>query len=316
MRLRLLHFSITLLPAILLSLLMAAGGCRNTSLDPSDAPLTIAVSYGAQAWLLDNIVGDRIKTVTLLPSGADPENFDPTIATLRQVADSRYYLTTSAPGFEQRLGQLIRENFRDVNILDITEGIDIISGTHNRVEIESEKSAHPHDAHEHGHLHDTDPHLFSSVANVRVLADNMLRLVCDIDTANAEYYRDNHSRLVNRLDSLDRALAEDVRQACGDKGSNTIIVMHPMMSYFARDYNIRQVALEESGKEASPRYLKESIDYARESQPFAFIIERGHMLPQMKEISRHLQIPILELSLNDYDWYSNMEQLGCRLKSK
>ncbi|MDE6295845.1 MAG: zinc ABC transporter substrate-binding protein, partial [Muribaculaceae bacterium] len=249
---------------------------------------------------------------------SDPENFDPTIATLRQVADSRYYLTTSTPGFEQRLGQLIHDNFRNVNIVDVTDGIDIISGTHNRVEIESKINGDHHADHSHeaGHSHDTDPHLFSSVANARIIADNMLALVCEIDTANAAYYRENHHRLINRLDSLDKVLYQDIRQACEEKGSHTVIVMHPILSYFARDYRIRQVALEESGKEASPRYLKESIEYARETQPFAFVIERGHMLPQMTEMARHLDIPIYELSLNDYEWFRNMEQLGHRLKSK
>ena len=42
------------------------------------------------------------------------------------------------------------------------------------------------------------------------------------------------------------------------------IVYHPAFGYFAEDYNLTMVALEEEGKEADPRRFREVIDMAKE----------------------------------------------------
>ena len=46
--------------------------------------------------------------------------------------------------------------------------------------------------------------------------------------------------------------------------NRTFIVYHPAFGYFADDYNLTMVALEEEGKEADPRRMREVIDMARE----------------------------------------------------
>ncbi|MDE5773143.1 MAG: zinc ABC transporter substrate-binding protein [Muribaculaceae bacterium] len=299
---------------LILSLsLMMMTGCSYNNHD--DSRPTIAVSYGAQAWLLRNIAGDLVKVVELLPPGADPEIFDPTISTLKDTQHSRYYLTMSTPGFEQRLIEMIKENFPHVQVCDVTSGIELISGTHEHPAGYTADSHIEDHGHEKGagHHHDMDPHLLSSVRNAGIISDNMLAVLCEMDPDNAASYKANHAVLTARLDSLDLAIAAGVKNGERDRKSKTYIVMHPMLSYPARDYGLRQVALEESGKEASPRYLKESIEYAREANPFAFFIERGHKAPQMTEIARHLDIPLYEIYLTGDDWFENMKQLGSHL---
>lgn len=299
---------------IILSLsLMIMTGCSDGNHD--DSRPTIVVSYGAQAWLLRNIAGDLVKVVELLPPGADPEIFDPTISTLKDTQQSRYYLTMSTPGFEQRLIEMIEDNYPDVQVRDVTSGIELISGTHEHPagygdNANFENHNHGHEESTGRHHHDTDPHLMSSVRNAKIISDNMLAVLCEMDSDNAAGYKANHTRLTARLDSLDRAITAGVAGNVRNRKSDTYIVMHPMLSYLARDYGLRQVALEESGKEASPRYLKESIEYARDANPFAFFIERGNKAPQMTEIARHLDIPLYEIYLTGDDWFENMKQLG------
>jgi ABC-type Zn uptake system ZnuABC Zn-binding protein ZnuA len=41
------------------------------------------------------------------------------------------------------------------------------------------------------------------------------------------------------------------------------MIYHPALSYFARDYGLHQISIEEGGKEPSPAHLKELIDLCK-----------------------------------------------------
>ena len=58
-------------------------------------------------------------------------------------------------------------------------------------------------------------------------------------------------------------LDNDIRSALTDLPNRTIIVYHPAFGYFAADYGLTMIALEEEGKEAAAVDLQRVIDLAR-----------------------------------------------------
>jgi zinc transport system substrate-binding protein len=42
------------------------------------------------------------------------------------------------------------------------------------------------------------------------------------------------------------------------------MIYHPALSYFARDYGLQQISIEEGGKEPSPAHLKDLVDLCRQ----------------------------------------------------
>ena len=61
------------------------------------------------------------------------------------------------------------------------------------------------------------------------------------------------------MQQLDQAVTQQIA------ASNTryFIIYHPALSYYARDYGITQVAIEQDGKEPSAKRLAELINQAR-----------------------------------------------------
>ena len=95
---------------------------------------------------------------------------------------------------------------------------------------------------------------------------------------DAETYKRNYQKLKGLLKATDDSIAGILAESKG----KAFAVMHPSLSYFARDYGLRQVAMETDGKEASPRQLAERMEKARKLKAKVLIHDREHSPAQAK----------------------------------
>ena len=72
-------------------------------------------------------------------------------------------------------------------------------------------------------------------------------------------YTENYRRLSRELQELDRRTAGKIARS----GVKAFIIYHPALTYYARDYGIRQEAVETDRKEPSAKRLAELIRIAR-----------------------------------------------------
>lgn len=266
--------------AALCALLALAGGCCR----PGAAERTLTVSLPAQKWLLDSIVGDRFTVVSMLGAGSNPETFEPSMRQLAALEGSRAYFTVGELDFELASLPKIRENLPDLQIVESGRGIVPVESEHGHAH-----SAHGHDEH-HGH---GDPHVWTSLPNARVMARNMYEKVVALDPAGKDYYtarwRDLDSRLALLHDSVSRALAPLQGQA--------FMVWHPSLSYFARDYALRQISVETGGKESSPAQYRMQLDKARKASPLVFFTQAEFDPRQARSMAADLAVPTAPVSL-------------------
>ena len=102
-----------------------------------------------------------------------------------------------------------------------------------------------------------EPHIWNSARNASAIARNIYAALSELDSANEPYYK-------HRLDSLQQIIAQtdtEVRDRL-QNADTTFLIYHPALSYFARDYGLKQISIEERGKEPSPAHLKELIETA------------------------------------------------------
>ncbi len=282
MSLRLKHLLRAALSVVVV-ICFAAAGCVSK---PSDDHPTYSVSYPMEKVLLEGIVGDRFNINTLIPPGTNPENYAPSVSTLISLEKSKAFFRLNTPGFEQNVMARIGSNYSKLDIVDVDKGIARIEGTHRDGEM--------------------DPHIWNSVRNARVMASNMVDYLASTDKGNASTYRKNGGRLDVRLKALDDSIASIL---AGAKGAS-FVVMHPSLSYFARDYGLRQIAMETEGKEATPRQLADRMNTARESGAKVMIHDRERSSAQAAEIARQLGLRLVVVSLNGYDWEENLVSLA------
>ncbi len=273
--------------SILSLMLIILSGCGSGQKDDRAA---IAVSFEPQAWMLKQIVGDHFNIVILLPAGSDPETYQPSISTMKNFGRAEAYFTLGTSGFEKSLIDNVSSNFPDLKVVDCTEGIEKIMGTHGN---ES-------DGHHHDHNSDFDPHMLASIRNCIIMADNMTQILMEIHPKEAELYRENGKRLKERLQAMDDSI-----KAMNLNGKS-IAIRHPSLSYFARDYGLSQISLQASGKEASPLQIRKQLEEIKNGNTKVFIMEKEHASPGDEETARQLGIETLEVSLNSFTWLEDL----------
>lgn len=244
---------------------------------------TIAVSIPPQAALLHEITGDSVEIVTLMPAEANPEAFEITVKDMRSLSDAALYMKMGHLPFETSLTKRLRDANSDMRFVDTSDGVDLIYGTHN-----------------HGdHAHDVaDPHTWTSVANLRKIASNMLGAVIEADPANSDFYTANFNRLSARLDSVDHAIASRIA-AHGDR---SFLIWHPSLSYFARDYGLQQIAVGEDNKEMTPGRLRDVHNRAMNEGASVMFMQQNFDARQANSIASALDVDVVVINPMDADY--------------
>ena len=273
--------------SILIFLLMILSGCGSGQKDDRAA---IAVSFEPQAWLLKQIVGDDFEIITLLPAGSDPETYQPSISTMKGLGKAEAYFNLGTDGFEKSLITNLSSNFPNLKVIDSTEGVEKITGTHGH---------HRHVDHSQDD-EEFDPHLLSSIRNSSRIADNMARYLAEIHPEKADIYHEAGERLKRHLQAMDDSIAN-----MGLAGKS-FAMRHPSLSYFARDYGLSQIALQADGKEASPLQLRKMMEDLRNSGTKTFILEKEHASSGDIETASRLGLKTLEVSLNAASWLDDL----------
>lgn len=263
--------------------------CTNNAATES-RPL-VCVSIEPQKWILEQIVGDKMDIVSLLPAEANPENFDPPVSALRQAADAEAYMQVGHLPWERSLIGRIADTNKNIKVVDTSYGINLIAGTHG----------HAHD----GDESEFDPHTWSSVKNARIIARNMAEAVTDIDSANAGYYNTNLQKLIARLDSLDNSFTNRLAPVKGEP----ILVWHPSLSYFARDYGIEQIAIGAENKETTLKAMQSKIDLATSKKPRVFFVQPQMDGAHSSQIIDAIGARKVVMHPLDYDWMAEMERI-------
>ena len=244
----------------------------------------LTVSIPTQKWLLDSIVGDKFRVMSVIESGANPETFEPSLRQLADMEHSPLYFTVGNLDFEVSSMDKIRENYPDMQIVDSSVGIEAVHSEH----------AHSHaEGEEHSHGEGGDPHVWSSLPNARIMARNMYNKVVEFDPANRDYYTARY----RDLDAGLAALHDSVSRELAPLRGRTFLVWHPSLSYFARGYGLRQVSVETAGKESSPAQYRNSLDKARAVFPRVFFAQAEFDSRQAQSMADELDVPVVKISM-------------------
>lgn len=238
----------------------AVVSCSEKTSDPRPV---LVVSVPAQAEVLRQIAGNDYRIVTLLDKGANPETWEPTMRTRADVEGARAMFTAGYLPFEDALAMSLPDSVRVVNT---SEGISLIYGTHGH-------------SHAEGHAdcdHDVvqpDPHTWLSVRNLSVMASNMAQTMQAINPAKKEVYAARLAEVTAHLSSADSTIQATLK---APGAAHAFAVWHPSLTYFARDYGLKQVAVGFENKEMSASHLTRVAADAKADSVRVMFFQRQH----------------------------------------
>ena len=261
----------------------------------SEKPV-ITVTLEPLRFFTEAIAGDCFEVVSMVPKGSSPESYDPTPQQLVNLSKSQAYLRIGYIGFEQAWMKKLEANYPTMKVYDTSKGVELIR----------------EEGHHHGdHYHEggVEPHIWNSTRNASVIADNIYAALCEMDADHQPEYK-------QRLDSLKQVIARtdaDVRTLLANADS-TFLIYHPALSYFARDYGLHQISIEEGGKEPSPATLKTLIETCRREGAQVIFVQQEFDQRNAQLIADELGIEIVPINPLSHDWAEEMLRVANALK--
>jgi zinc transport system substrate-binding protein len=201
----------------------------------------VIVTILPQAEFVQQIAGEHVQVTVMVPPGADPHTYEPTPSQLVAVSNAQLYVKVGSPiEFELSwMGKILSMNEKML-VVDSSTGITLINST---------------DEDEPG----MDPHIWTSVRNAEIMVTNIYQGLIQIDPANTTIYENNTNQYLQKLHALD----ENITKTLSGKIHRTFMDYHPAWGYFAKDYGLEQLSIEQYGKEPTPQQLQRLIDEAR-----------------------------------------------------
>lgn len=260
------------------------------------APLEVFVSILPQQTFVERVGGEHVRVTSLTRPGQSPETFEPTPRQVAALAQADLFVGAGMPFETAWMARLRAANPR-MRVLDAREDIALLPAEdHGHGHGQARDQEHGHEAgigqtdgHDHeaaqapepqagsqagaasvaattpatpdpDHVHDAgDPHVWTSPRLVARMSVNIRDTLAELDPTHAADFARNQAAFAAELTSLD----SEIRALLTDLPSRQFLVFHPAWGYFAQDYDLIQVPIEQGGKEPGPRTLAALIDEAR-----------------------------------------------------
>lgn len=278
------------IPLLLIIVLLASCNMGKSGKSQDNEKSVIAVTIEPQRYFTEAIAGDKFDVISIVPKGSSPETYDPTPQQLVSLGDSKAYLRIGYIGFEQVWMDRLIDNTPHIQIFDTSKDIDLILG-----------EAHNHG--DHQHAGGVEPHIWNSTNNALIIARNTYKALCQLDKENEAYYLNRYDSLCQRIMYTDSIIRKTLQQP---GTAQSFMIYHPALSYFARDYGLQQISIEEGGKEPSPAHLKDLVDLCRQEDVRIIFIQPEFDRRNAEIIARETGTDIVPINPLSYDWEAEM----------
>lgn len=280
---------------VYITIIILLSGCSGGQ--KSGQPI-VSASIVPQQFFINQIAGNWLKVNVMVPPGSSPATYEPTPIQMKNLTHSDIYFRIGHIGFEKAWMDKLASINPDMKVVNTAAGLDLI------MEEEWNKDDH-HDHDSPDHNHDGyNPHIWLSPKLVKKQAESIFNVLSKKYPEHLTEMQSRLNRFLTKVDSvqnkLDRILDE--------QAETPFIVYHPVWTYLANDYHLKQIAIEHNGKEASVDKLKNIIDYAKANNIKLIIAQKEFNAAQAKTIASEINGEVLLLNPLDYDWFKIMNE--------
>ncbi|EFM09905.1 periplasmic solute binding protein [Paenibacillus curdlanolyticus YK9] len=221
-----------------LAILLA--GCGNQSgAKLAEDKTNVVTSFYPLYYLASEIGGEDANVINLIPAGVEPHEWSPKSRDLDITSKAQLLLYNGA-GLEGWIEDFLQGLPKSSKLVtgEASDGIALLKG----------------DEDERG----LDPHTWVSPKSMLQMADNVKKLLIQVDPAHQADYAANYEALIGKLKALDERFTTQLSAV----SRHDIVVSHQAFGYLARDYGLHQVPIMGLSPDAEPR-AKDLLDIAK-----------------------------------------------------
>ena len=258
---------------------------------PKETSSMVSVSILPQKYFVEQIAGILVQVNVLVPPGSSPHNYEVLPSQMKDLSKSKAWL---------QVGLLTLEDALKAKLADINKNLAIVNSSVGIVPIAG--SEHEEESHEHSVNEAFDPHIWLAPAEVKIMAKNTLYALKVGFPQHSSAFDKNYTRFISRIDSFSAL----IDQKLAPLKNRNILIFHPALAYFARQFNLSQIALEFDGKEPSPKHMKEIVDLAHKENIHVIFIQKEFDPAFAQQLSREIGGKVVIIDPLDYNWEKQM----------
>ena len=247
-------------------------------------------------YFTDQITGKSYTCEVMVPPGVGPETYNSTPRQMAEMSRAGAYFANGFLGFEEAY----LDKFQSINpgliFVNTSTGVELIH---------AEGHNHGDQQHEKG----VDPHTWSSPDGAKIIARNIFDGMAKIDPNNREKFQANLDKLLAKIDSVDGA----VKAILTNIPSQTFMVFHPALGYFARQYGLEQLSIEFEGKVPTPKHVQNIVLQAKAKKIAYIMIQREFDVENAEIISNETGSKVIQIDPLAYDWPNEMISLARKM---
>ncbi|CAA6804515.1 MAG: Unknown protein [uncultured Campylobacterales bacterium] len=237
--------------------------------------------------MIEMITGNLADVNTLVNGNSDPHTFTPKPRQMFDISKSDVYFSTGFKEVEDVWLSKIKKQNVNFNVIDITKNINYINSVCG-----------------HGHIHNKDPHIWTSLNESKTLLFNIYEELVKLDTPNRIIYKQNLTKALDYINTLDIQIKQNLK-------NKRYMSYHPSFSYFNRDYNLSEIVIEKDAKEPKPKEIIELIKQAQKdtNNIQVIIVNKNYIPKSVKLISNKLNAKVVNIS-SLINWPNNLLKLS------
>ncbi|MBI5729012.1 MAG: zinc ABC transporter substrate-binding protein [Candidatus Magasanikbacteria bacterium] len=246
--------------------------------------LRVVTSFYPLYYFATQIAGDKAIVYNITPAGAEPHDYEPTTQDMAHIEDSKLLILNG--GKLEAWGDKVKNTLQNTATIIVSVGDDIA----NQKVIEDGETVR-------------DPHVWLDPVLAKKEATTIADSLAAVDPANANFYENNATQLLAKLDALDQKYRQDL-SSCKQKN---IATAHTAFGYLAREYEFEQIAISGLSPDAEPsaKKLADVTDYVKKHN-IKYIFFESLVSPKLAETLAY-ETGAKTLVLNPLEGLTNQE---------
>lgn len=271
-------------------------GCKSNQqkagMAESNAKPTVTVTIPPYQYFVDKIAGDKVDVNVMVSNGNNPETYEPNAQQMMELSNSALYLKVGSIGFEQTWMKKLQDNAPDMKMIDTSVGITPAKTPGGNI----------------------DPHVWMSCKNARIISSNIFKALCQLEPENKTFFQKNYQQLLSSIDRQDSIIRKSFKD--NPEMVRKFVIYHPILTYFARDYQLEQLAIEEEGREPSAAQLKSLIERARKQKIRYCLIQAEFANRNTTTFIKESHTKPMDINPLQADWANAMKEVSLAVQGK
>lgn len=243
----------TVLPTLVIALVMALAWLGSACADEAESDgLLVVTTVAPLRSIIEEVGGDRISVVALVPEGTNSHTFDPPPSAVGEIEEADLIIINGL-NLELPTLELAEANASDDTPIVLLGNLAVSPDEYVFDFSFPEEGGNP------------NPHLWTAPHLAVEYAEIVRGELSKVDPDGADYYANNAERLIARLWELDDAIADAT--ATIPEAHRKLITYHDSFPYFAPRYGLEIIgAIQPSDfSEPSPREVADLIQQIRDA---------------------------------------------------